>query len=72
MITSNSREGMCQKVSCTKFGKPTWRGCGQHIEAALQDVALEERCPGWCTNICVDPAEKPKKEEEKEKVAESD
>jgi len=72
VITSNAREGMCQKVSCTKCGKPTWRGCGQHIEAALQDVALEERCAGWRTNICVGPAEKPKKEEEKEKGAESD
>ena len=62
---------MCQKVSCTKCGKPTWKGCGQHIEAALEGIALDERCPGWRTNICVGPAAEKPKEKEEEKVTES-
>lgn len=35
---------MCQKVTCDKCGKPTWQGCGQHIEEALKDVKPEDRC----------------------------
>ncbi|CAF4394276.1 unnamed protein product, partial [Rotaria sordida] len=29
---------------CNKCGKPTWKGCGQHIEQALRDVPKDERC----------------------------
>jgi len=25
-------------------GRPTWAGCGQHIEEALAGVPLDERC----------------------------
>jgi len=35
---------MCQRVSCSKCGKPTWAGCGRHIESALQGVPAAERC----------------------------
>jgi len=35
---------MCSKVECKKCGKPTWQGCGEHIEEALVGVALEDRC----------------------------
>jgi hypothetical protein len=35
---------MCQKVQCATCEKPTWDGCGQHIEEALVDVALADRC----------------------------
>ncbi|MEN9910815.1 MAG: hypothetical protein RLZZ441_383 [Actinomycetota bacterium] len=35
---------MCQKVQCTTCDKPTWDGCGQHIEEALFDVAVADRC----------------------------
>jgi hypothetical protein len=35
---------MCQKVTCFNCGKPTWDGCGQHIEEALEGVALQDRC----------------------------
>ncbi|XXQ38053.1 Uncharacterized protein PBTT_08104 [Plasmodiophora brassicae] len=35
---------MCRKVSCDKCSKPTWAGCGQHIEAALADVPVKDRC----------------------------
>lgn len=37
---------MCKKVTCAKCGKPTWAGCGQHIEQALAGVAVADRCPG--------------------------
>jgi hypothetical protein len=35
---------MCSKVMCRKCNKPTWSGCGEHIEEALVGVALEDRC----------------------------
>lgn len=35
---------MCQRVRCQKCGKPTWVGCGQHIEQVLGDVPLAQRC----------------------------
>lgn len=35
---------MCRKVNCIKCKKPTWAGCGLHIEAALGDVPKEQRC----------------------------
>lgn len=31
---------MCRQVTCTKCGKPTWAGCGNHIESALSDVNI--------------------------------
>ena len=35
---------MCMKVDCEKCSKPTWKGCGLHIEQALKDVPEDERC----------------------------
>ncbi|MBB4071685.1 hypothetical protein F5897_000997 [Canibacter oris] len=35
---------MCQKVMCAACQKPTWQGCGQHIEEALAGVAEQDRC----------------------------
>jgi len=35
---------MCSRVQCKTCGKPTWQGCGLHIEQALEGVALDERC----------------------------
>jgi len=29
---------------CSNCNKPTWSGCGEHIEEALLGVALEDRC----------------------------
>jgi len=37
---------MCSRVMCSKCQKPTWSGCGEHIEQALVDVALKDRCQG--------------------------
>ncbi len=35
---------MCRRVSCSKCGKPTFAGCGAHVEAVLADVPPNERC----------------------------
>lgn len=35
---------MCSRVTCRSCGKPTWSGCGNHIEAALRGVPHDERC----------------------------
>jgi len=35
---------MCKKIVCEKCKKPTWTGCGLHIEKTLADVKPEERC----------------------------
>jgi hypothetical protein len=32
------------RIDCSACGKPTWKGCGQHIEQALQGVAENDRC----------------------------
>jgi hypothetical protein len=37
---------MCSKIICRKCKKPTWDGCGQHIEEALFDVPIADRCQG--------------------------
>lgn len=35
---------MCQRVTCKSCGKPTYAGCGRHIEAVLGDVPPAARC----------------------------
>jgi hypothetical protein len=35
---------MCQRTQCVVCGKPTYAGCGRHIEAVLGDVPVEKRC----------------------------
>ncbi len=35
---------MCRRVQCAKCGKPTFTGCGLHIEQVLGDVPTAERC----------------------------
>ncbi|MEY3177443.1 MAG: hypothetical protein RLZZ348_631 [Actinomycetota bacterium] len=37
---------MCSRTTCRKCGKPSWRGCGNHIEQALKGVPMNQRCPG--------------------------
>ena len=36
--------GMCTAVTCKKCGKPTWKGCGKHVEMVLGDVPEADRC----------------------------
>lgn len=35
---------MCQRIECSKCGKPTYAGCGRHVEQVLGDVPPEARC----------------------------
>jgi hypothetical protein len=35
---------MCQRVKCNSCGKPTYAGCGRHVEQVLGDVPPENRC----------------------------
>jgi hypothetical protein len=35
---------MCQRVTCATCGKPTFAGCGAHVEQVLGDVPPEQRC----------------------------
>jgi hypothetical protein len=37
---------MCRRVVCSKCGKPTFAGCGAHVEQVLADVPPAERCQG--------------------------
>ena len=35
---------MCRRVNCNKCNKPTFAGCGMHIEQVLGDVPRDQRC----------------------------
>lgn len=35
---------MCRRVQCSKCGRPTFAGCGAHIEQVLGDVPRDQRC----------------------------
>jgi hypothetical protein len=35
---------MCQRVICSQCGKPTFAGCGRHVEQVLADVPPAQRC----------------------------
>jgi hypothetical protein len=35
---------MCKRITCETCDKPTWEGCGEHIEEALEGVAVADRC----------------------------
>jgi hypothetical protein len=35
---------MCTRVSCSHCGKPSYVGCGRHIEQVLANVPEKERC----------------------------
>jgi hypothetical protein len=35
---------MCYRVECEECGKPTFKGCGRHVDQVLGDVPPEDRC----------------------------
>ncbi|EFQ83251.1 hypothetical protein HMPREF0063_11524 [Aeromicrobium marinum DSM 15272] len=37
---------MCRQILCKECKKPTWAGCGQHVEEALAGVPRSARCVG--------------------------
>lgn len=50
---------MCRRVTCDRCGKPTFAGCGQHVEQVLGDVPKTERCKCNEASAQQDPALKP-------------
>ena len=43
-LSGLAEESMCQRVKCSKCGKPTFAGCGRHVEQVLGDVPANDRC----------------------------
>lgn len=35
---------MCRQVECSECKKPTYAGCGMHVEQVLGHVPRDERC----------------------------
>jgi hypothetical protein len=35
---------MCSRAKCASCGKPTFAGCGAHVEQVLSDVPKDQRC----------------------------
>lgn len=35
---------MCRAITCKKCGRPSWAGCGAHVEQVLGHVPQAERC----------------------------
>jgi hypothetical protein len=35
---------MCRRATCKSCQKPSWKGCGAHVEQVLGDVAPDDRC----------------------------
>jgi hypothetical protein len=35
---------MCRRVDCPKCGRPTFAGCGLHVEQVLGNVPPDQRC----------------------------
>jgi len=35
---------MCRRVTCPQCQKPTFAGCGMHVEQVLGDVPKDQRC----------------------------
>lgn len=38
--------GMCRRVQCPDCDRPTYAGCGNHVEQVLGDVPHADRCQG--------------------------
>lgn len=35
---------MCRRIDCPKCHRPTFAGCGMHVEQVLGDVPKADRC----------------------------
>lgn len=35
---------MCRRIDCAKCGRPSYAGCGMHVEQVLKDVPPDARC----------------------------
>jgi len=43
-IRPDTLGGMCREVKCKKCGRPSWKGCGLHVEQVLSHVPRADRC----------------------------
>lgn len=50
---------MCRRVSCPECNKPSFAGCGMHVEQVLGGVPVEQRCS--CHAVAPPPREAPEK-----------
>ncbi len=41
---SDTLGGMCTRAQCPTCNRPTYNGCGRHVEQVLGDVPTSERC----------------------------
>jgi hypothetical protein len=44
MLKKGEGENVCQRVQCPVCNKPSFVGCGRHVEQVLGDVPPEDRC----------------------------
>lgn len=35
---------MCRRIDCSTCGRPSFAGCGAHVEQVLADVPPDQRC----------------------------
>ena len=35
---------MCSPARCSRCGKTTWTGCGQHVDQVMKRVPAAQRC----------------------------
>jgi len=35
---------MCRRIQCGECNKPSYAGCGAHVEQVLADVPRDQRC----------------------------
>ena len=45
---------MCRRINCSKCSKPTFAGCGAHIEQVLAGVPVADRCQGHKKEVAAD------------------
>jgi hypothetical protein len=50
---------MCRRVTCSRCGKPTFAGCGAHVEQVLGAVPKDQRCR--CREEKAGDAEQPRR-----------
>mmetsp|Transcript_21551 Transcript_21551/g.43273 ORF Transcript_21551/g.43273 Transcript_21551/m.43273 type:complete len:170 (+) Transcript_21551:65-574(+) len=49
---------MCWADLCQHCKKMTWAGCGLHIDEAMANTPMKERCAGWETGSCPERKDK--------------
>lgn len=50
---------MCSQAKCKHCGRPSWMGCGQHVENALRNVPVQDRCPNYKKHNAYGPCNAP-------------